>query len=157
MIFLPRLLDPGVLPVAPSISTITLAELSVGPRRPGPSTNEAARQAHLQQAEADFEPLPFDAEAAAHLARWPLVLVPDARLPARAYDAMIAATAIANGLSLFTCNPDDFIGIEGLAWSQLRIRTSTRPRARKRPATPDPLAADPTVARRGRCAILRTP
>ena len=33
---------------------------------------------------------------------------------ARAYDAMIAAVAIANDLPLYTCNPDDFTGIDGL-------------------------------------------
>jgi hypothetical protein len=33
---------------------------------------------------------------------------------ARAYDAMIAATALANGLPIYTCNPNDFAGIEGL-------------------------------------------
>jgi len=33
---------------------------------------------------------------------------------ARAYDAMIAAVALANGLPLYTCNPDDFTGIDGL-------------------------------------------
>ena len=33
---------------------------------------------------------------------------------ARAYDAMIAAIALANGLPVHTCNPDDFAGIDGL-------------------------------------------
>ena len=33
---------------------------------------------------------------------------------ARAYDAMIAATALANELPVYTCNPDDFKGIDGL-------------------------------------------
>jgi tRNA(fMet)-specific endonuclease VapC len=34
---------------------------------------------------------------------------------ARSYDAMIAATAIANGLAVYTCNPDDFAGIADLS------------------------------------------
>lgn len=33
----------------------------------------------------------------------------------RAYDAMIAATAVANDLAVHTCNPDDFAGIDGLS------------------------------------------
>lgn len=64
VILLPRLRDPGGLPDAPLISAITLAELSVGPLVATTDTERAARLAHLQQAEADFEPLPFDADAA---------------------------------------------------------------------------------------------
>jgi hypothetical protein len=33
---------------------------------------------------------------------------------ARTYDALIAATALANGLPLYTANPGDFAGIDGL-------------------------------------------
>jgi len=33
----------------------------------------------------------------------------------RVFNAMIAATALARGLPLFTCNPDDFRGIDDLA------------------------------------------
>jgi predicted nucleic acid-binding protein len=33
---------------------------------------------------------------------------------ARAYDAMIAAVALARGLPVHTGNPDDFAGIDGL-------------------------------------------
>jgi tRNA(fMet)-specific endonuclease VapC len=32
----------------------------------------------------------------------------------RASDAMIAAIAVANGLAVYTCNPADFAGIDGL-------------------------------------------
>ena len=64
VILLPRLRDPGGLPDAPLISAITLAELSVGPLVATTDTERAARLAHLQQAEADFEPLQFDADAA---------------------------------------------------------------------------------------------
>lgn len=38
----------------------------------------------------------------------------DIKVNARAYDAMIAATALANGLPVYTCNPNDFAGIDGL-------------------------------------------
>ena len=64
VILLPRLTDATHLPAVPVITVITLAELSVGPLLAQSDTVRAARQAHLQQAEADFDPLPFDAAAA---------------------------------------------------------------------------------------------
>ena len=115
VILLPRLRDPGGLPDAPLISAITLAELSVGPLVATTETERATRLAHLQQAEADFEPLPFDADAARAFGQVAASLRrAGRRTSARACDAMIAAIAIANSLPLYTCNPDDFIGIEGL-------------------------------------------
>ena len=78
-------------------------------------TDRAARLAHLQQAEADFEPLPFDADAARAFGQVAASLRRAGRkTSARAYDAMIAAIAIANELPLYTCNPDDFSDIDGL-------------------------------------------
>lgn len=115
VILLSRLSDPGELPDSPLISAITLAELSVGPLMAVTDVERAARLAHLQQAEADFEPLPFDADAARAFGQVAASLRRAGRKPsARAYDAMIAAIAIANDLPLYTCNPDDFTGIEGL-------------------------------------------
>ena len=115
VILLPRLRAPGELPDAPLISAITLAELSVGPLVAATDAERAARLAHLQQAEADFEPLPFDADAARAFGQVAASLRRAGRkTSARAYDAMIAAIAIANDLPLYTCNPDDFNGIEGL-------------------------------------------
>lgn len=115
VMLLPRLRDPEVLPDAPLISAITLAELSVGPLVAANETERAARLAHLQQAEADFEPLPFDADAARAFGQVAASLRRAGRKPsARAFDAMIAAIAIANELPLYTCNPSDFAGIDGL-------------------------------------------
>ena len=115
VILLPRLRDPDGLPDAPLISAITLAELSVGPLVATTDAERAARLAHLQQAEADFEPLPFDADAARAFGQVAASLRRVGRKSsARAFDAMIAAIAIANDLPLYTCNPDDFIGISGL-------------------------------------------
>lgn len=75
----------------------------------------AARQAHLQQAEADFDPLPFDANAARAFGGVAASLGRSGRkTTARSCDAMIAATAIANELPLYTCNPGDFSEIDGL-------------------------------------------
>jgi tRNA(fMet)-specific endonuclease VapC len=115
LLLLPRIRDAESLPAEPVISTITLAELSVGPLVAGSGEERAARQAHLQQAEADFDPLPFDAAAARAFGRVAASLRRSGRKPAaRAYDALIAATALANALPVYTCNPDDFSGIEEL-------------------------------------------
>ena len=115
LIVLPRIEDPSILPDEPVITAVTLAELSVGPLVARDGHERAARQAHLQQAEADFDPLPFDAAAARAFGRVAASLRQSGRkTAARAYDAMIAAIALANDLPVFTCNPQDFAGIDGL-------------------------------------------
>jgi tRNA(fMet)-specific endonuclease VapC len=115
VIALPTLTDGTYLPVTPFISAITLAELSVGPLVARTDAERAARQAVLQQAEADFDPLPFDAAAARSFGRVAAALRQAGRKPAaRSYDAMIAAVAVARGLPLHTSNPDDFPELEGL-------------------------------------------
>lgn len=107
--------DPEALPAEPLITAVTLAELSVGPLVASDDAECAARQAHLQQAEADFDPLPFDAAAARAFGQVAASLRRAGRKPAaRAYDAMIAATAIANDLPVYTCNVSDFSAIDGL-------------------------------------------
>jgi predicted nucleic acid-binding protein len=112
---LSRVTDASSLPLEPLITAVTLAELSVGPLVASTDAERAARQAHLQQAEADFDPLPFDAQAARAFGRVAASLRRAGRKAnARAYDAMIAAIAIANGVPVYTCNPNDFAGIEGL-------------------------------------------
>lgn len=69
----------------------------------------------MQQAEADFDPIPFDGAAARAFGQVAASRHRAGRKPAaRAFDALIAATAIANGLPLYTCNPSDFAGIEAL-------------------------------------------
>lgn len=113
--------DPDSLPAEPRICAITLAELSVGPHVARTDHERAARQAHVQQAEADFEPIPFDAEAARAFGRVAASLRASGRKPAaRAYDALIAATALAHDLPLYTANPRDFEGIDDLEVQQVR-------------------------------------
>ena len=108
-------IDEERLPLELLISTVTLAELSVGPLVATDDVERASRQAHLQLAEADFEPLPFDVEAAREFGRMAAALRSSGRKTrARTYDAMIAAIAVANDLPLYTCNPDDFSGIDRL-------------------------------------------
>jgi hypothetical protein len=115
LILLTRIPDPELLPAEPLISAVTLAELSVGPLVASAEDERSARQAHLQQAEADFDPISFDPAAARAFGRVAASLRRAGRKPAaRAYDAMIAAVAIANGLPLYTCNPEDFAGIDDL-------------------------------------------
>ncbi|MFP5341405.1 MAG: type II toxin-antitoxin system VapC family toxin [Candidatus Limnocylindria bacterium] len=115
VILLSRLRDPGALPDVPWISAITLAELSVGPLAATDDQERAARLAHLQQAEADFDPLPFDADAARAFGQVAASLRRSGRsTTARAYDAMVAAIAIAREMPLYTCSPEDFRGIDGL-------------------------------------------
>lgn len=115
VILLGRLSDPAVLPDEPLIAAVTLAELAVGPLVAADEAERARRQAHLQQAEADFEPLPFDADAARAFGTVAASLRRRGRkTTARTYDAMIAATARAFDLPLYTCNPGDFEDIEGL-------------------------------------------
>lgn len=107
--------DPAALPSEPLITTVTLAELSVGPLVARDERERAARQAHLQEAEADFEPLPFDRASARAFGRVAASLRQSGRkTAARAYDALIAATAIAHGLPVYTCYAADFEGIDGL-------------------------------------------
>jgi predicted nucleic acid-binding protein len=115
LILLGRIPHTDTLPDEPLITAITLAELSVGPLVASSDAERSARQAHLQQAEADFDPLPFDAAAARSFGRVAAGLRRAGRKPAaRTYDAMIAATAISNELPVHTCNPKDFTGIEEL-------------------------------------------
>ena len=115
VILLGSLQDSARLPAEPLITAVTLAELSVGPLVADEERERVARQAHLQQAEADFDPLPFDASAARAFGRVAASLRRSRRKStARPYDAMIAATALANDLAVYTCNPADFTGIDDL-------------------------------------------
>jgi len=115
LILLGRIAEPDDLPEEAFITTVTLAELSVGPLLASTDEERAARQVHLQAAEADFEPLVFDAAAARAFGSVAASLRRRGRKPAaRAYDAMIAATALANDLPVYTCNPADFDDIDNL-------------------------------------------
>jgi hypothetical protein len=110
-----RLPDARDLPAEPLITAVTLAELGVGPLVARTGDERVRRQAHLQQAEADFVALPFDAAAARAFALVAASLRGAGRkASARTFDALIAAIAIANDLPVFTCNPSDFEEIDRL-------------------------------------------
>lgn len=123
VIQLSNVADATSLPAEPLITAITLAELSVGPLVTGDERERTLRQAHLQQAEADFTPLPFDDAAARAFGRVAASLRRGARKPAaRAYDALIAATALAHRLPVYTANPRDFVGIDDLEVVEVPLR-----------------------------------
>ena len=115
---------PEELPDEMAISAVTLAELSAGPHQVRPDTEqdayfEAAERGRrldvLQRAEHEFDPIPFDADAARAYGRVTAAVIGAGRKPRRrAVDLMIAATAIAAELPLYTTNPDDFAGLEHL-------------------------------------------
>jgi len=104
------------LPVEIAISAVTLAELAAGPHATSDSAERAKRQDRLQRAEATVEPLPIDASVARAYGRVYAAIVASGRKARgrRAVDLLIAATAVAAGLPLYTRNPNDFSGLAGL-------------------------------------------
>lgn len=122
VIDLARVVDLDELPSHPAISAVTLAELTVGPLAASDPFERAARQAVLQQAEAEFEPIPFDAAAARAFGIIAAGLRAGGRhRRARAFDTLIAATAVANALPLHTVDRSGFEGIEGLDVRLVRL------------------------------------
>ncbi len=119
-----RCIDPADLPDEMAISAITLAELSAGLHQvrrndEQDSYDERAERARrlevLQRAESEFDPVPFGVDAARAFGRVTAAVVATGRKPRRRIaDMMIAATAIAEQLPLFTTNPDDFAGLSDL-------------------------------------------
>ena len=130
ILILRKWIDPAELPDEMAISAITLAELSAGPHEVRGNDKQVAyderarRLEILQRAENEFDPVPFDAEAARMFGRVTAAVIGAGRKPrGRAVDLMIAATAIAEGLTLYTTNPADFTGLDTL----IRIIPVTRP------------------------------
>ena len=110
--------DPMVtaaLPDEVAVCAITLAELAAGPHLASNRSESARRQARLQQVEATFEPLSFDAAAARSYGLIVAAVDETGRSHRRRVaDLLIAATAHANDLTLYTRNPDDFAGLDDL-------------------------------------------
>lgn len=133
VVILREWIDPAELPVEMSISAITLAELSAGPHHVRANQEQddydehaerARRLEALQRTENEFDAVPFGDDAARSFGRVTAAVVASGRQPRRrAIDLLIAATAIAEGVPLFTTNPNDFAGLDGL----LRVVPVTRP------------------------------
>ncbi len=111
-----EMLDPSQLPVEVAVSALTMAELAAGPHATTDPEERGRRQDRLQRAEAAFDPLPFDTDAARAYGRVFAAVVATGRKArgARAVDLLIAATALAVGLPLYTRNGDDFLALDGL-------------------------------------------
>jgi predicted nucleic acid-binding protein len=134
IMILRKWVDPDELPAEMAISAITLGELSAGPHEVRRNDEQddydeyaerARRLDVLQRAENEFDPIPFDAEAARIYGRVCAAVIGAGRKPRRRVaDLMIAAIAIAEELPLFTTNPDDFKGLEDL----LTVVPVTRPK-----------------------------
>src|SRR5690606_30495161 len=109
-------LDPADLPIEVAVSAISMAELAAGPHATRDPAERGRRQDRLQRAEAAFDPLPFDNDAARAYGRVYAAVVAAGRKArgARAVDLLIAATACAGGLPLYTRNGSDFAALDGL-------------------------------------------
>jgi predicted nucleic acid-binding protein len=109
------LLDPALLPDESAISAVTLAELAAGPHATVDHEERARRQDRLQWAAATWDALPFDSEAARAYGRIFAATRSSGRSGrARLADLLIASTAAANSLPLYTRNPSDFAGLEAI-------------------------------------------
>jgi predicted nucleic acid-binding protein len=133
IMILRRWVAPEELPDEMAITAVTLAELSAGPHEVRRDDEQGGYDEHaerarrldvLQRAENEFDPIPFDAEAARIYGRICAAVISAGRKPRRRVaDLMIASIAVAEDLPLFTTNPDDFKGLDDL----LTVVAVTRP------------------------------
>lgn len=105
-----------LLPANAAISTLTLAELTVGPYAVSDELERARRQVRVQRFESGIDALPFDANCARAFGSVYVATAAVGRKPrgSRITDLMIAATALAHDLPLYTLNPKDLRGLEDL-------------------------------------------
>ena len=107
-------IDVAKLPRSVAVTAITMAELAAGPHATADTNERARRQDRLQRAEAAFDPIPFDADAARAYGRIYAAVVARGRKArgTRAVDLLIAAVTASTNLPLYTRNPDDFAGLD---------------------------------------------
>ena len=108
-------IDVDLLPDESAIAAVTLAELAAGPHATRSDDERARRQDRLQWAAQTWDPLPFDTNAARMYGRvFAAMRVSGRSTRSRLADLLIASTAASNGLTLYTRNPNDFMGLEQL-------------------------------------------
>lgn len=109
-------IDLSRMPRSVAVTSITMAELAAGPHATADPNERARRQDRLQRAEAAFDPIPFDADAARAYGRIYAAVVARGRKArgARAVDLLIAAVAASTNLPLCTRNPGDFDGLDDI-------------------------------------------
>lgn len=120
ILILRGLIDEALLPEQCAISAVVLGELAAGVHQvrsdhPQADLVRSERLVLLQQAEAEFDPIPYTAAAARMYGRMAAAVLALGRVPrSRASDLMIAATAAVERLPLYTTNPDDYRGLNKL-------------------------------------------
>jgi predicted nucleic acid-binding protein len=108
-------IDPALLPDESAIAAITLAELAAGPHATEDNDERARRQDRLQWAASTWDPLPFDGEAARMYGRmFAAARAAGQTSRSRLADLLIASTAAANGLPVYTRNPSDFDALKAI-------------------------------------------
>jgi predicted nucleic acid-binding protein len=109
------MIDPALLPDESAIAAITLAELAAGPHATDDQDERARRQDRLQWATSTWEPLPFDGDAARLYGRmFAAARAAGQTSRSRLADLLIAATAAASGLPVYTRNPLDFDALKAI-------------------------------------------
>lgn len=120
ILILRHLIDANLLPDQSAISAVVLGELAAGVHHvrvdlPDGHVVRSERLALLQQAETEFDPIPYTADAARMYGRMSAAVSSLGRSPrSRTADLMIAATAATEQLPLYTSNPDDYRGLDSL-------------------------------------------
>lgn len=109
-------LEASQLPLEVAITSITMAELSAGPHATDDPDERSRRIDRLQRAEAAFDPLPFDINAARAYGRVFAAVASSGRKARgqRAVDLLIVASALSTGLPLFTRNGEDFDAVKDI-------------------------------------------
>lgn len=98
-----------------AISIVSLAEMHLGVLRATGTPGLSARVRRLAEIEHEFDPIPVDSQVARSYAECAQTALAAGRSPRpRVFVLLIAATARVEGAKLFTLNPDDFRGLEGL-------------------------------------------
>jgi len=98
-----------------AISVASIAELHFGVLVTAGAAVRAERLRRLSALQRAFDPLPVDDAVATGYGQLAAAVAATGRQPrARVMDLLIAATAHAHGARLYTCNPADLAGLDGL-------------------------------------------